>query len=172
MTVNKRMRLRDGARNDVYLEEISVKKALSVFMILILCAALLCSCGKKTTGSDGEVRVVLSGGVELGEIATVRLSEANLTTQDSAADLLRYLDNRGTMANVVSGGWLQSIGSLMPVGNSYLALFVNNIQWADVSAYALAPIEYGGETLYYCGYGLSDITLFDGLTLMVVLTTY
>jgi hypothetical protein len=145
-----------------------VKKLFALLLIIILYATLLCGCGEKQQ-TDGEVTLVLCEGEGENVVFSVQLSDAKSNT---AAELLNYLNDANIVVSQISGGWLQSIGSLQPTGNSYLALFVNNIEWADVSAYALTPIEFDGETLYYCGYGLADITLFDRLILMVVLTTY
>lgn len=145
---------------------------------ILVVAVALCATVCLTACVESAAPIKGSATVVAGENTfTVNFESAEFTSKNTAFDLLTYLaDNENDFSFSCSfsgyGAFVNSVCALSPVGNQYVALFVNDVQYKDTSAYALADKTVNGETYYYSGVGISAVKLSDGLSILFSLETY
>ena len=138
-----------------------MKKTLSLFLIICLTFILFSSCNKPT--SNGTLTLVIANEEET--VYTVDYKSEDITNGlFSILDLLN-------ITYTESGGFLNSVGDLVPQPPEYIYIYTSVAEDMDVSSYALT-LEYGGKALTSAGVGAKDLHIKDGATIYIGTITY
>lgn len=142
---------------------ITLMRAISITLALVLCLALLSACGA-SSDDEGQVTVVISADGVTNEYV-VDIGEVEIT--EGALSVLKYLEQKEhlevVMTDSIYGAYLTKVGIAEADDSTgaYVAIYTNVEADFDVSAYA-TTIEYEGVSLTSSGLGISLMTVKDG----------
>ena len=142
---------------------ITLMRAISITLALVLCLALLPACGA-SSDDEGQVTVVISADGVTNEYV-VDIGEVEIT--EGALSVLKYLEIKEgleiVMTDGIYGAYLTKVGiaEADDATGAYVAIYTNVEADFDVSAYA-TTIEYEGISLTSSGLGISLMTVKDG----------
>ena len=161
-------------------------KTTKILAILLTVAAIFCcltSCGGNVAAS-GTAYVVIENGAGAAEPYTVY--EVDLACVENKTEgalaLLEYIASLEGSDLYYSASWgggygayVNSIGSLYPVGAEFVAIYTSNeADFATPDAYmpVVKTVEYDGATLTAAGFGVSQMNIEDGTVVLFRLESY
>ena len=161
-------------------------KTAKILAILLTIAAIFCcltSCGGNVAAS-GTAYVVIENGAGAAEPFTVYevdLARVENKTEGALA-LLEYIASLEGSDLYYSASWgggygayVNSIGSLYPVGTEFIAIYTSNeADFATPDAYmpVVKTVEYDGATLTASGFGISQMNIKDGTIVLFRLESW
>ncbi len=154
-------------------------KILVITLLVIMLVTCFFACNENKEELTNSVTIVLSDPVNNAGIKeyVIDLDDSNLTTSNKVCDLLDYVkslssDNKNHIDYTATGGYMTTIGNLVPGDRSYVALYTSIEKDKDVSEYAMPSKTYNNITVYYSGFGINDMSLESGAVYYFELTTW
>ena len=151
-----------------------MKKILSVILILVMLLGLV-SCGAEVA-EEGDVSIVIENRDGTHEVYKVFLEDVT-NKNEGVYGVIQFLMDReenSLTAEVVDstyGAYVQSIGSLTPLGSEYVCLYTSLEKdfgtWDGVKT-----VEYEGQTLKESGVGLSSMSIEKGAVVLFKIEVY
>ena len=144
-------------------------RIISLFLLIAVALSGLVGCSGETVSDEGTASIVVEN-----RDGSFSLYEADLSLLESydrgALSVLEYLGKKkdGITYSVSFGGgyggYVNSIGSLSPAGNEYVAIYTTEAcDFAVATEYmpTVSTAEYNGRTLTYSGVGVSEMAVKD-----------
>ena len=165
------------------MKKTSLGKILAFIAVVAMLIACLVSCGGNVAGS-GTALVVIENAAgadtpyTVYEVELARVENKN----EGALSLLEYIASVEGSTLYYSASWgggygayVNSIGTLSPVGTEFIAVYTSNeADFAVPDAYmpTVKTVEYDGATLTYSGVGISQMNIKDGTVVLFRLESY